>query len=1140
MRLAHYILILCLWHGTQTVWCQGNSLKHYTIRNGLPENSIRAIFKDSRGYLWLGSDAGVSKFDGNNFTTYNTKDGLAGESVWSIEEDPNGNMWFGCFGSGLSIYNGKTFNTINLEDSLHNLHIRNLKYCQGSNTIIAGCQNGVIRFNLDGTFTEFNSKKIKVERPILVGGVYEYDKDSIFVACMQYSNYFYIPSQDTLITILEEHRFHKQNAHCLTEKDGKLVTCHGWIRIFEKDSITEWNFSKHNLYGPAWDVVSDNHGNFWAATWGGGSIRPYGHLIRFDDKGYGEDYALKLGIKSEVFWSLFYDPENDILFIGTLDQGLYVMPFSPFENNEILSSYKENHVSLFVDKEDRKILVGEKDLFLLDHDSISKNLFDPKILESAAEAYSRMQYEFNMVFADPEGSFEKYDQLQKKGEFTIKNPYLGVHNDTLAPGSLYKPDLTHIPWSRSKKDWIKKFGYQVESGLNIESVYTINDHVYLMTTYSMIELLEDGEFRIHNIMSGPSFKDQQNRIWGFPQYRRTTLINDIERPLEQIHLDYNKITAPVDVTDACDGPNGQVFFATWTKGFYVYKGGLSFVNYLPENSFFTSNTVRTVDHLKDNYYASTMSNGDIQIFEATDTLTLVKTLDRNSGLHGNSFFDLLFKDGNLYLWHENGIDYASLDQILNNEETHFVFINEKEGYPVYEGSVYDLGKEVWLVHNKGYVKINWENFQNYTQTHTSLIITDLKIQYESIDWNLKELSDKWSNVPSSFSLSYDQNNLEIYFDVINLKNYGKDEFRYKLEGQDDSWSPWRSQQKATYSGLDPGNYIFYVESRNNLKIEKVQQQSISFTIFPPWWKTIWFRFFVIASIIAIIILYIRLRTAQLKKRQKELEHKVDVATVEIRKQKEQIEEAHTEIKDSIIYAQRIQKAILPPDEKFFPNLPDAFVIYKPKDVVAGDFYWMQKVDDTVLFAAADCTGHGVPGAMVSVVCNNALNRTIREFNETDPAKILNQTRDIVIEEFSKTSEEVKDGMDIALCSLEGNKLRFAGAHNPLWIVRNGSSEVEEIKADKQPIGKFAESKPFTSHVIDLNAGDTFYIFSDGFSDQFGGDKGKKYKASNFKNLLLSIQNETMDRQKELLDEAFENWRGKLEQLDDVCVIGVRI
>jgi len=199
-------------------------------------------------------------------------------------------------------------------------------------------------------------------------------------------------------------------------------------------------------------------------------------------------------------------------------------------------------------------------------------------------------------------------------------------------------------------------------------------------------------------------------------------------------------------------------------------------------------------------------------------------------------------------------------------------------------------------------------------------------------------------------------------------------------------------------------------------------------------------------------------------------------------------------------------------------------------------------DEIILFAAADCTGHGVPGALVSVVCNNALNRSVREFGLTDPAKILEKTREIVIREFEKSDENVKDGMDISLCalSLKTRTLKWAGANNPLWIVHSETNELLEIKGDKQPIGKFADAKPFTTHEILLKADDTIYVFTDGFQDQFGGDKGKKFKASSLKELILEVTPLSMSDQLVRIEASFENWRGSLEQIDDVCIIGVRI
>ena len=267
---------------------------------------------------------------------------------------------------------------------------------------------------------------------------------------------------------------------------------------------------------------------------------------------------------------------------------------------------------------------------------------------------------------------------------------------------------------------------------------------------------------------------------------------------------------------------------------------------------------------------------------------------------------------------------------------------------------------------------------------------------------------------------------------------------------------------------------------------------------------------------------------------------LSIKNEEINRQKMLIQKKGDEINDSINYAKRIQRAILPRNNEIKKKLENSFILFKPKDIVAGDFYWLEEKDDWTFFAVADCTGHGIPGAMVSVICKNALSRSVRESEVIDPGQILNETRKMIIQEFDTSSEGVKDGMDIALCAMKNNQLKYAGANNPLWIIRKGSTSIEMYKANKQPVGIYDYATDFDTHDVRLNTGDTLYLFSDGYRDQFGGQNGKKYMSSKFIKFLLSIQNENMDRQLELLDHEFENWKGDLQQLDDVCVMGVRI
>ncbi len=261
---------------------------------------------------------------------------------------------------------------------------------------------------------------------------------------------------------------------------------------------------------------------------------------------------------------------------------------------------------------------------------------------------------------------------------------------------------------------------------------------------------------------------------------------------------------------------------------------------------------------------------------------------------------------------------------------------------------------------------------------------------------------------------------------------------------------------------------------------------------------------------------------------------------ELEKKNALVETQNKEIKDSITYAKRIQQAILPPAAHIKKLLPESFVLYKPKDIVAGDFYWMESGEGPIFIAAADCTGHGVPGAMVSVVCSNALNRAVKEFGITEPGLILDKATALVLETFEKSESEVKDGMDISLCCLDIQQglLSWAGAHTPLRYIQNG--ELKEIIANKQPVGKHEDRKPFTTHHIQLNKGDLIYLFSDGYADQFGGPEGKKFMSKRLKETFLSIQHLEMYAQKKALEKTFEEWKGTHEQVDDVLVMGIRI
>jgi serine phosphatase RsbU (regulator of sigma subunit) len=270
-----------------------------------------------------------------------------------------------------------------------------------------------------------------------------------------------------------------------------------------------------------------------------------------------------------------------------------------------------------------------------------------------------------------------------------------------------------------------------------------------------------------------------------------------------------------------------------------------------------------------------------------------------------------------------------------------------------------------------------------------------------------------------------------------------------------------------------------------------------------------------------------------------------VAKETILDQKSIIEEKNKSIHESISYARHLQEAILPPLSAIGSNLENSFVLYLPKDIVAGDFYWFEKAGSKLFIAAGDCTGHGVPGAMVSVICSGALNRAVSEYKLTDPGKILDKTRELVIETFKKSKHEVRDGMDISLLVFETDlhakailKIEFAGANNNLYLAT--STGISEIKADKQPIGKTEHGFDFKTTEVPVSEGMTLYLATDGYADQFGGSDGKKLKTKRFFDLLNEAKHLPIQQQSVFLKNKFLAWQGELEQVDDVCIIGIQI
>jgi serine phosphatase RsbU (regulator of sigma subunit) len=413
-------------------------------------------------------------------------------------------------------------------------------------------------------------------------------------------------------------------------------------------------------------------------------------------------------------------------------------------------------------------------------------------------------------------------------------------------------------------------------------------------------------------------------------------------------------------------------------------------------------------------------------------------------------------------------------------------------------------------------------------------ISNVKLFYKDVNWK-KFTSDiiPFFNIPSNITLSHSNNYLTFEFTSPHFSNPKNVNYQFRLFPSEDEWLPMTDKKDASYSNLKPGKYQFEVRSTiNGFTFSKPAK--FNFSISKPFWSTWWFFSLIAFLIVGVIYTYISNNTRSLKIIQRDLEIKVHQRTSQLEEQKNKlqdayriIEEKNSEITDSIRYAKNIQEAILPPLHLLKNFLPESFVFFMPKDIVSGDFYWLAQTETKVIVAAVDCTGHGVPGAFMSFVGYNLLNLNI-SLNES-----LRNTLG---------TNDVKDGMDIAICTIdiETKIAEYAGAYNPLYHFRD--KQLTIYPADRFPVGSYMEMnhKKFTNHSVQLVPGDTIYIFTDGYSDQFGGKGDKKFMYSRFRNLLLNVQDLNMTEQKLVLYKEFHNWKGVNEQVDDVLVIGIRI
>ena len=1091
---------------------QLNNFKSYSIEEGLPQSNVYCIVQDSRGYLWMGTDGGgLSRFDGLKFVTYNRKKGLAGNHVRALMEDSKGNLWIGTDG-GITFYNGLEFRTIDGSDSLSGNTV--LSFSEGPNGAVwAGTDDGgVNRIEFVGDSVVIQS--LTTTTGLTSNAVFDLwhdDAGSLWLATFgginvvtpkgesyNYESYrggYEIPSD--LILDLEPDG--KGNLWAGTYDKGAFLIelSHG------RDSARVVRYGGQYGLGSKsiWSISSTSSGDVWMGTGQNGVARLH------PDHEHGDSlafifYTEKEGLPNNQILSVLEDREGNV-WMGTNGDGLCKFMGDRFAHYSEFDGLGNNKVTGIAQDQ-----VGH---FWVATDGGGISVMD----------ISGRQPVFR-DFTENEGLTSNFATAISLGQGSNENVWIGLVNEGLV-----------------KFNGLEFTNYTRQDGLIFDRVNCL-------------------------------YVDSRGIVWagtalGISRYDGVQFLNV---SMETLMMDDEGIFA---ITEAS---NGTLWFAT-ADGIAAYAGDGSITTY------------DEVEGLEDKYVNTVVEGPGGRVWigtnggglyclntQSTDSLP-VKQVATDSILSSNSITSLIFwDDRTLIVGTDKGFDRVTLHldgaiaAVRNYDAT-----DGFTGIECHDNAIMkDTTGNIWFGTGKGLTRYN-PALDTGDALAPAVHISDLRLHFKEVDW--EEYSGSLApffNLPTSLSLPYKDRHLTFYFSGVSLSNPEKVQFQYRLKGLSQDWSPPSAENKVTFSSLSDGDYTFQVRAIDaNGRWNEVPAE-FQFSIRPPWYRTTTFYVIVVVLIAVGFYLFVTIRERNLQREKKILEETVAERTREvveqkdeIVKQKEEIEHKNIEITDSINYASKIQGAILPRDEELEKLGRDAFVLYRPKDIVSGDFYWMGFRNNKTLFTAADCTGHGVPGAFMSMIGASFLNESVNDRGVTDPGQVLSDVRAGVIKALKQTGAEgeQKDGMDMALCSLNKDCtiLEFAGANNSLYLVRKGDAPLKrtngeeiapnleegelkmyEVKANKQPVGYYTgDMQPFTTHTLEVMPGDSIYTFSDGYPDQFGGPKGKKFMYKRFKKLLMSINDKMMAEQHELLNQTIEEWMGNTqEQIDDICVLGVMV
>jgi ligand-binding sensor domain-containing protein/serine phosphatase RsbU (regulator of sigma subunit) len=1074
----------------------------FTIESGMSQNRVNISFSDSYGFLWVGTSGGLNRYDGYTFKLFKhipyDSTSLSQNFIRCITEDQNKNLWIGT-NYGLNFYDRKTGK---FKQYIHNptesatvSDYRILSvYADRKGFIWIKTEQSIDRldpqFNSIVHFKHFSrSTQVYPENqnsPILE------DKNGILWFGSNDGLFSFNPET----TDLSQFFFKPENNQSISDNQVLSIyeTKNGQLWVGTKNGVNKYDPVQRNfrrfLYSEneqdnsalnsVYAIIEGPDGYLWLGSNKG--------IIAFDPLKAESEYLTNLLINKSLYLigpitGLIMDNSGLIWMSGF--EGLYKIDTKPKKFRVYNSTFNSfpflsgENISCIYKENDDIIWVGERDNGL--------NMLNRKT-------------GFNTRYYS--GSSDKLRQIKSDMVRCIFTD----HNGTIWLGSANGLEIFN-PDSRTFESFEKKFPLVSSVILNNQRILCIiedkNQDLWLGT--------DDGVIRF-----------QRN-------LKRFTSYNKIFR---------DSITVKMGLVYAMTTDSENKTWIGTENGLFCYDNPKDLFYAYEETGKKNDLSSRIIYSLhfdsRNTLWVGTAS-GLNRFNPQNETFEL---FTEANGL-SNDMINAILEDENYCLWLSTNKGMSKYD-ILKNEFTNF---DVTEGLQSYE-----FNHSVATKANDGEMFFGGiSGFNSFYPQNLPLnphlpyiVITSVKI----IDNNSPEKfysggEDRFINVKYKQSFTVNFAALDFTFPSSNHFEYS-----IHLKNGREDWVKIGSQNSVTFSSLSPGEYHLHIRGSNNDRLWNTVGTEMKIVSIAPFWRTRFALYFYFVLIVFLIYLLIQIRTQSLRKTNRILRDR-NIASKEISRQKDLLSLRNKNIEDSLNYAQRIQKAMLTNPKQFRSILPDSFVLHKPKDVVTGDFYWISEQDGKIFIAAADCTGHGVPGAFMSIISFELFRKIIKTQKVFNPADILNNMNSNFQEIFGNVEDiSIKDGMDLSFCVIDKSMetLEFSGAFNPLYIVRDGN--LIELKGDRFSIGADIESdfplKIFTNHIFELRPNDMIYMFSDGYADQFGGPEGKKYKYLRFRHLLLNLHQLPLDKQRTILEENIDEWKGNLEQIDDIMVIGIRV